>query len=222
MAAIARLLCATSATKSSGGWPYSFSILAFPILTPSLSTFLTSAPTSDSPLISAAATGGEDSVCSGVRTWPGSSDYESCIAFPSPLSASISVCPGEMGEVPMTHQSCTAGCAALGQGRACSSQPLCLSPSCCLSLSLLSLCSQNRQARGPSSPLLPRAQQGHTVLQSQCTRFWSLPHSQPEPFSQLLSALKLCRALPLIWDLWPDGTGRQDLVGTSVGSSGTH
>lgn len=50
MAAMARLPCATSATRSSGGWPYSFCTLAFPVLTPSLSTFPTSAPTSDSHL----------------------------------------------------------------------------------------------------------------------------------------------------------------------------
>lgn len=79
----------------------------------------------------------------------------------------------------MTHQSCTPRLAALRQGRACPSQPLCLSPSCSLGMSLLSLCSENRQARGPSFVLLPGAQQTHTAPQSQCTRFWSLPSSQP-------------------------------------------
>lgn len=107
----------------------------------------------------------------------------------------------------MMHQNCTLGLLLSGEGGPAPLSPS-ASPSCSLSLSLLSLCYQNRHARGPSSLLLPGAQQGHTAPQNQCTRFWSLPSSQPQPCSRMLSVLKLCRVPPFIWDLGPDGTDR--------------
>lgn len=65
------------------------------------------------------------SVGVGVGTWL---DPQILNLTPLPPLAFISVSPGEMEEVPMTHQSSTSRLAALGQGRACLSQPLCLSP----------------------------------------------------------------------------------------------